>query len=163
MEKCLYLVCPTDCLESIINETFRQENYFYTSLGNSFCSDSKTLEYIRTFIQENHIKKICFVLSINNRIVLDGLGVQNFSAIEGLNSFYDEILVQKERSKPLWHNGNPQFSTLSYYLNQKINALRLELRNASDFPVEISGKIFHQNDFKPIYSDLVCIEKCDLN
>lgn len=43
MHKCLYLVCPTDCLEPIINNTFKQEHYFYTSLGNAFVADSETL------------------------------------------------------------------------------------------------------------------------
>ena len=35
METTLFLLCPTDCLESKINEEFKGDNLLYTSLANN--------------------------------------------------------------------------------------------------------------------------------
>ncbi len=43
MQKRFFFICPTDCLEHTINTTFKYENYFYTSLGNSFNYNRKTI------------------------------------------------------------------------------------------------------------------------
>lgn len=165
MRKCLYFLCPTDCLESIINNTFKCENYFYTSLGNSFVSDIETIAYIKETIRKHNIREIYFVLSNDNQIILDALGRQFFSGIRGLKKFYNEITRQKEHSEVSWQTDDRQFSVLSYYLNKKIKELQPELRNLLDHPIKIRGKIYNrqENAFKDIYSDLVCREKCYLN
>ncbi|WP_353778374.1 hypothetical protein [Winogradskyella sp. 3972H.M.0a.05] len=165
MHKALFLLCPTDCLESIINDTFKHENYFYTSLGNSFISDTETIENIKELIIQHNIRKIYFVLSDDNKIILDALGGQSFSDIRGLQKFYTEVTRQKERSEVLWQTDNRQFSILSYYLNNKIKELQLELDNLPIHLPRISGKIYfrQKNIFSNIYSDLICIEKHYLN
>ena len=81
MQKCFFLICPTDYLENAINKTFRSQNYFYTSLGNSFIYDDKTMKYIKQIVKKHNIQKFCFVLSIDNKIVLDALWKVNFSKI----------------------------------------------------------------------------------
>jgi len=165
MHKCLYLLCPTDCLETTINNTFKYENYFYTSLGNSFVSDIKTVKCIKELVQKHHIKEIYFVLAKDNKIVLDALGDQSFSKITGLNNFYTEIEKQHKRSKIVAQSWNRQFSMISYYLNKKIKTLQLELNNVSNEPIKISGKMYnkYQNAFTDIFSDLVCLEQFHLN
>ncbi|MEP5341385.1 MAG: hypothetical protein ABJL44_11065 [Algibacter sp.] len=165
MHTCFYLICPTDCLEQTINKTFKHESYFYTSLGNSFEYDHKTIEYIKKIIEKHNIKNICFVLSINNTIVLDALINNNFSNIRGLHNFYTEIKKQKEHLKVAFKSDKLQFTLLSYYLNRKIKELRLQLMHASNQPIKINGKIFNKTEsvFTTIYSDLVCLEKHQLN
>ena len=166
MQKCFFLICPTDCLEHTINKTFKYENYFYTSLGNSFIYDTKTIEYIRQIIKKHKIEEIYFVLSMDNKIVLDVLGDNNeFSNIEALNNFYDEITVQKRHSGVSFQNGNRQFAVLSYYLNKKIKELEFQLTNLSKEPIKVSGKIYNrdQDTFTDIYSDLVCLGAYCLN
>ena len=161
MHKRLYLLCPTDCLEPIINNTFKYENYFYTSLGNSFASDIETLKGIKELVKNHSIKEIYFVLSKDNKIILDALGNQSFSGIKGLNNFYNEIRKQKKRSKVSAQIGNRQFSVLSYYLNKKVKELQLELNHS----IKISGKIYNRNKdmFTNTYANLICLEKHHLN
>ncbi len=120
MQKCFFLICPTDCLESTINKIFKYENYFYTSLGNSFNYENKTLESIKKIIRKHKIKEIYFVISIDNKIILDAFGYQFFSEIRGLKKLYNEIISQKEESKISLQRGNDKFLVLSYYLNKRI-------------------------------------------
>ena len=163
-KKCLYLICPTDCIESIINRAYKCENYFYTSLGNSFVFDSKTINELYQIIEKHCITDICFVLSNNNKIIIDALGNQCYSNLNGLNNFYNEITKQKVRSEITSQNNNRKFLLISYYLNNKICELQLLLNALSNKPY-ISGKIYSscQNIFLDIYSNLVCLDKHHLN
>ena len=165
MYKNLFLLCPTDCLESVIRNRFSKESYFYTSLGNSFVYDIKTLDSIKELVHEHTIDRIYFVLSDDNQIILDALGGQFFSEIRGLKAFYNEILEQKKLSEVLWTANEREFSILSYFLNNKIKELQHKLDNEIDYPIKIGGKIFNrdENIFKDIYSDLICLEKHALN
>lgn len=161
MRKCLFLLCPTDCLEPIINNRFKYENYFYTSLGNSFIYDNETIEGIKEIVKSHNIRAVYFVLSSNNQIILDALGNQDFSDIRALSSFYKEITIQKKQSKEVRYTDNLQFSVLSYYLNKKIKQLQIELSDLQNYPIRIRGKVYDRyNDvFRAIYSDLICLEK----
>ncbi len=67
MQKHLYFICPTDYLETVIEASFLEENYFLTSLGNSLRLDSETLGEINGFIESKNINEITFVLSEDNR------------------------------------------------------------------------------------------------
>lgn len=165
MNAALFLLCPTDCLESIINTEYKGKNYFYTSLGNTFTCDSTTLESIKELINKYKIRKIYFVLSEHNKIVVDAMGGQIFSQIRGLQNFNKTINLNKKQSKLFWKTGDSVFSTLSYYLNQKIIQLQLNLSCVLTQPVIIKGKIFikSQNTFVDIYPDLVCLRKYNLN
>ncbi|MEX0360904.1 MAG: hypothetical protein AB3N10_07935, partial [Allomuricauda sp.] len=124
MQRSLYFVCPTDCLEPIINCTFGDKNHFYTSLGNSVVFDKHTIDYIEPLILKQNVKEIYFVLSISNSIIIDALENQNFVDIRGLNDFYDEVLRQKGHSEVLCRQDNRQFMILSYHLNKKIKELQ---------------------------------------
>jgi len=141
----MYLICPTDCLESTINQTFKDKNYFYTSLVNSFNYDDRTLEYISSTIIKHNIKEICFVLSIDNNIVIDALERNYFLNIEVLRDFYNEITIQKEHSKTIFKKSNLQFAILSYYLNKKIKELKLPITSLLNHPIKIVGKIYSKD------------------
>ena len=166
MRKALFLLCPTDCLETTIHNAFSCESYFYTSLGNSFVYDAKTLESIKTLIMVYKISHIYFVLSDDNQIILDALGKQYFSDIRGLKGFYKKVEKQKEHSELMWVTDNNQNSILSYLLNDKIRELQFDLRRSlRDNPVKISGKIYNrlEDTFRNIFSNLTCLDKHYLN
>jgi len=165
MQKTLYFVCPTDCLEAVINRSFRSKNYYYTSLGNSVVFDEETICSIKELILKHTITEIFFVLSISNPIINDALKNQVFSGIRGLNSFYDEVLRQKRRSEVLYREYNRQFTILSYHLNKKIKELQLVLNGLNIHELKIAGKVYcgQEDIFNKIYSDLVCTECFSLN
>jgi len=166
MSKCLYLLCPTDCLESVINRRdLRDENYFYTSLGNSVVFNNCTVQHIKMLLKKHDIREISFVLSENNTIVLDALGKKDFLNVRGLENFYNDITRQNEHSKVSGHRNNRQFSLLSYHLNKKIKELDVELNSLHFKRIKINGKIYNRqkNIFNTIYSDLICFNKFCLN
>jgi len=99
MQKCLYLLCPTDCLEPVVNNTFKCKNYFYYSLGNSFIIEKNTIECIKKIVQRHEVKEISFVLSSTNHIVIDALGTQDFVKMRGLSHIYYQIIKQKKIQK----------------------------------------------------------------
>ena len=70
MNASLFFLCPTDCLESIVNKIYKGENYFYNSLGNALTLDSTTLESIKRLVCRHNIKNIYLVLSEQNKIAL---------------------------------------------------------------------------------------------
>ena len=165
MKKCLYYICPTDSIESIIEQTFHQENYFYSSLGNSINFTDNELKETKKLIYLKKIREIVFVLSEDNKIVLDALGNQNFSDIRGLNSFYNQVVGKKKHLEMTWKTLNPQFLILSYFLNQKIKKLENGLNDLIIDPLTITGKIYNkqENVFKDIYSDLILTENIVFN
>lgn len=165
MHNTLFLLCPTDNLEPIINRGSDHENYFYCSLGNSFNADSKTLQFLKALITKQEIKAIYFVLSHDNKIVLDALGPQHFSDIRGLKTCYKDLVMLKYESKLLWTSQVTQSAIVSYYLNQKIKALQQALASITESSIIIRGKIYYKQEhrFCPIYSDLLCIKRSYLN
>ena len=165
MSAILFLLCPTDCLETIINKEYRGKNYFYNSLGNTLTYDSATLASIKCLVIKHNIGKICFVLSEQNKIVKDALGGQIFSKLRGLQNFNEEIKLHKEQSELFWKTTDPIFSTLSYYLNQKIIELKLNFSCELRQSVNIKGKVYlkSKNTLVDIYPDLVCLTENKLN
>ena len=104
MNASLFLLCPTDCLEFIINKEFEGKNYFYSSLGNTSTFDSITLEAIKGLIDKHHIREIYFVLSMRNKIVSDAMGGQTFPQTRMLQNFTKEIGLHKKQSKLFYHH-----------------------------------------------------------
>ena len=165
MQKHLYFICPTDCLEPIINKAFKQENYYFSSLGNSIEFENKIVNALRKLIKTKSIEEISFVLSSDNDIISDALGRQYFSAFAGLNTVYKQLRSKKEYLDFSWQTRNPQHLILSYYLNEKINKLRFELEGLFCCPLRISGKIYNrkENVFEEIYPGLICNDYFNLN
>ncbi|MUU77109.1 hypothetical protein [Winogradskyella endarachnes] len=164
MQNNLFLVCPTDNLEPVINTMFSYENYFYTSLGNTFSQDKRILDNLSELIITKQIGNIFFILSSKNKIILDALGHQFFKNITGLEQLYNKIEEQKGYSK-FWNNNQFQNLLFSYYLNDKINELNYNLNDSLFQPVTIKGQIYNaqHNKFYPIYSNLICREKFYFN
>ena len=165
MNASLFFLCPTDCLESIVNKNYKGKNYFYTSLGNNSSFDLISLESIKALICRHNIRNIYFVLSEQNKIAVDAMEGQTFPKIRGLQNFNNSINQSKKQSELFWKTSEPVFSALSYYLNQKIRQLQLNLSHELTQSVNLEGKIYikSQNKFIDTYPDLVCLRKYNLN
>lgn len=165
IHNCLYLICPTDFLEYTINKKCRTKNYFYTSLGNSFEYNKKTIKLLKKMIKKHNIVEIYFVLSLDNKIVMDVVENNKLYRISALNNFSKEISIQKIYSEIHIGTHNIQFTFLSYYLNKRIKELELQLINVLNLPIKIRGKIYNriQDSFTNIYLDVVCLKKYQLN
>ena len=165
MTNCLYLVCPTDFLETTINKRFKGNNFFYSSLGNAVEFNESLIYELKSLIQKHHITSVRFVLSYNNKMVLDALNKQAYSDIAGMNSFYTELNKCKQRSKVSWNINNKQFCVLSYYLNAKVKQLQFKLANSVSQKLSIKAKVYNHKykRFTKAYSNLICLEKHQLN
>ncbi|SIS71054.1 hypothetical protein SAMN05421766_103536 [Zobellia uliginosa] len=164
MRNNLFLLCPTDNLEPVINTVYSCENYFYTSLGNTFSRDFKTMEYLYKLIRRKNITNLFIVLSSENKIISDAVENQFYKNIRGLEKLYTNIGEQKEHLE-FWDDNPSQDLLFSYYLNHKIKAISDDFNHWFGQSLTIKGKIYNQreNKFYPIYSNLICKEKFHLN
>lgn len=165
MQKHLFFICPTDHLEIIINDTFKHENYYVTSLGNSISFNANKVEEINALIESKGINEISFVLSDNNCIVVDALEKQNFASINGLSNLYHQIIRQKERTRIIWQTQNIQTSVFSYYLTTKVDELAPQLNKWFINYLKINAKIYNRqkNVFHEVFSDLIYNQNFILN
>jgi len=97
MNRRLYMICPTDHLESVINDRFNGPMFFYTSLGNTVAFTEKALGQIAELIEEKSIKEITFILSEDNNILQDALNSQSFVGTRGLYKPYSDFLEYKKQ------------------------------------------------------------------
>lgn len=165
IKKSLFFICPTDCLEPVISDVFAQENFYYSSLGNSINFNAKSVGQIKKLIRKRDINEILFVLSNDNRIVLDALGKQNYSDVRGLGSFYKKVKLQRDQMGLSWQIWDRPSLLLSYHLNKKIRELTFRLKDFMTDGLSISGKIYNREEdqFTDIYPELICMEHANLN
>ena len=165
MNETLFLVCPSDCLEARINKQYTTVNYFYTSLGNSFNIDQKSLKNIQELITNHSIRNIYFVLSSDNQFILDALEGHFIFKDKRLTSFYEEICEHKHLSNKTWITDNNEHLIISHFLHKNIEQLDLKLHSITTDHLTIKGLIFDSltNNFLPIYSNLTMINKHQLN
>ena len=123
------------------------------------------MRQIEALIKKRKINEISFVLSCDNRIVLDALGNQDFLAIRGLSIFYKQVTLQKKQMGLSWKIWDHPSLLLSYHLNKKIRELKLELPDCAIDQLSISGKIYNRQEdiFTDIYPDVVCMEYASVN
>ena len=164
MDKRLFLVCPTDCLEGIINQKFKSINFFYTSVGNSFCIDNKTIDNIKELAFRQGIKNIDFVLSLNNTFISNTSFQKIKLKDEILNRYQQEIKDKKEQVKIIDQEGKNQHLLLSYILNDKIKQLEYQLADYIK-KIKIGAKVYNRdtNDFLDVYSELFNFQKYKMN
>lgn len=165
MHKCLYMICPTDKLESVIFHRFEGQKYFYSSLGNSVVLDKITLRQITALIQTEGINEISFVLSEDNLIVRDAVRTQKFSDIGGLKKLYNSIEQQKNQTIHPWQTCNQYAEFLSYYLTQRIEELQSRLQDFALNQPTIHAKLYSPDEdrFRAVYSDMFRVDTVQLN
>ena len=164
MTRHLYFVCPTDNLEPVIDNEFKQENYYITSLGNSITFDNETISEINELLSSRNIRNVSFVLSHNNRVVMEAIE-KGDTEIPGLIDFQCRIKEQKKQSEALWLKADHRLLTLSYHLNSQISLLRSELSCIADHPPSIKGMIYDLSErkFKGIYSYMISENQVSVN
>ena len=165
METTLFLLCPTDCLESKINKEFKGDNLFYSSRANNYSFCMNTVANLEELIINNDIKEIYFVLSTQNKIILDTIAGQSLSQIRGFQNFDHLTNKHKELSELFWNSTDTKRVIISYFNNHKIEQLKENFRSDINRLVRIKGKIFFktENEFLNIYSKLVCLNHLNLN
>ena len=127
--------------------------------------DSITLESIIRLVCRHNIRNIYLVLSEQNKIAVDVMEGQTFPKIRGLQNFNNSINQSKKQSELFWKTREPVFSSLSYYFNQKIRQLQLNLSYVLTQSVNLEGKIYIKSQYKfvDIYPDVVCLRDYSLN
>ena len=165
MHKCLYMICPTDRMESVICSKYEGYKYFFTSLGNAQILDDETIGQIAALIEKHDIRQITFVLAEDNQIILDAIGNQSFFEVRGLRAFYDFIQEQKKNTLNSWQMYQQYPMLLSYHLNERIKHLQTKLRGMLPYPPQYNGKLYSKeyNSFRDIHSELVCFYPNNLN
>ena len=158
MQTCLYMICPTDYLEVIVDNRFSGHKHFYSSLGNTFSMDDRTLGYISGLIKNKDINEIFIMLSEENRIVHDALKNQRYMGIRGLDESYHEFLEHNKHAVRSWKAGDYHNLILSYHLNEKVIELSESLDGLLSKQPIIRGKLFSKvkNEFINIHSNLIC-------
>ena len=140
----LYFVCPSDNLENLIDETYPQENFYLSSLGNSISFSSEFTEEINALIESKSIEKITFVLSKDNKFVLDGIKTKEFSNIRDLDEFYTTIGNGLDISSKAYNDNNLQTLITSYFLKLKIEEMNLNLHEWLSPKVVVDAKVYNR-------------------
>ena len=165
MQKHLYFLCPTDHLESVVNKYFKQDNYFWTSLGNSVAFDDDQMVELKALIEAKEINKITFILSRDNQLISDALRDQDFSYLKGLGDFYYEIARQSFEATGIWQTSDLAVPVVSKYLEMKLKTLKAKLDNQMTQRIELEAKIYMENtnQFSEINTSLFDREAFCLN
>lgn len=165
MKRKLYFICPTDHLESIINNKFPEENFFYTSLVNSVNFNLKNTLEISRLVNSKEISEINFVLSINNVFVEDALNKQLFNGTRGLKKFYNSVRDNTEFVKSIWYSNDVRIPIISNYLNSQIRQFSNQIYIENGNKIMLNGQIYIFNDtyFERIQCNLNFDEVHNLN
>lgn len=94
-KNCLFLICPTDCIEALISINFKGQAFFYTALGACFEWDIKTQKSLVETIAKKNIRQITLVTKMNNTFFMDKIKVKynlaNYSIEEALQDIEDKL------------------------------------------------------------------------
>ncbi|CAL2091044.1 conserved hypothetical protein [Tenacibaculum sp. 190524A05c] len=152
MQKCLYFICPTDALESVINNSFNSENYYYTSLGNSINLNDRVIASLEDLIVDKRISEISIIIANDNRIIRDAVEDKSFSEINGLDGFYETIEIQRNFLNVFWQINKGKDTLLNNFIRNKIKEIQDVLNKLFLNPVKVSGKIYQKRE--SIFTDI---------
>lgn len=157
MLKHLFFVCPSDNLETLIEKNYFHKNYFLSSLGNSISFSDDFMDEINSLLETKDIQKITFVLSNNNRFILDAMINQEFKYIRGLKKYYQMVEERKELASKSFKNQNFRSLITSHILKTKVNELNSKLLDWIRNKITIKGKIYDtdKNSFIDVKIDLI--------
>ena len=165
MYKHLYFVCPSDNLEALIEKKFPHENYFMSSLGNSISFSKDIIEEVNALIESKGIEKISFILSEDNKLVLDGIKNQNFDNIKDLRRLFKDISEIKKETSKVYKERNIQKMITSKLLKRKIKEMNVNLHGWLSSKVSIDAKVYCRNsdEFKQVPNHLIEPHSLHLN
>ena len=165
MQKNLYFLCPSENLEAVIEKRYPQENYFLSSLGNSISFSDDFILDINSLIESKGIGKIIFILSNNNRFILDAMKNQEFKYIKELKEYYKTIEERKVLTIKSYKNKNFTSLITSHIIKTKINELNSNLFDWIRNKISIEGKIYDptKNMFFDVRINIIEPESLFLN
>ncbi len=105
----LFLICPTDYMENILNSTYREKAFFYTALGADFSWDNSTQLKLIELIESQNVTQIVFVVKSTNRFY------QKTNALENVSKFrINDTLLGIEESLPncFLNQSHPMLKTM---------------------------------------------------
>ena len=164
MHNNLFFICPTDHLEMTINDTFKDENYFYTSLGNSVSFGPDLAKQLTEIVEAKNIKKVFFMLSYDNPIVLNGMKSKLPSSYLRMKGFYSEIAKESNTTLELWERCDSRNIILTNLLRRRIEEFKACL-NKTSIDLVINGKLYLKKEriFKDINSHPISTNLYNLN
>lgn len=153
MQRQLFFICPSDCLEPKINTSYTQENYFYTSLGNAVDFDSNTVLELKQLMLAKNIRRVFFMLSDDNRFIFDSTTRKTSSSIEVVQSLCAVSALENKLVQLFWKKCDTKKVILTNLMNTKIEAFKLALGFSSE-ELDVKGIIYEKakNNFNEIQS-----------
>lgn len=115
----LFFTCPTDFLETTIENTFQEEKLFKKVLANSLDFESNELDEIMTIVASRDVDEVTFVLSSENRLFTEGMSEIPFNNLKGVSSFCKQF-TGPEDAIGKDQESNVLEPIMSYYLLQKV-------------------------------------------
>ncbi|WP_298541437.1 hypothetical protein [uncultured Aquimarina sp.] len=107
---CLFMICPTDNIESVLRQTYDCQAFFYTALGANFRWDIDTEQSLITLIENQKITQLIFITKYTNLFYREILEPE-------IEPFFNvnETLLQVDKTLP------------DYFLSQSHPILRMML------------------------------------
>jgi len=163
--KHLYFICPTDNLETIIENTFSNTNYYLSSLGNTINFDQGFIEEVNAQIRAKGISEITFILFDTNRIILDLYALEEKKSMENIDKFFSNEHKNKEDKTISEQQGVYYSQLIATYLYSKIRELQLAMSESSHKHLKINGQVYNRkmNIFTEIKNRTACYSSFSLN
>ncbi len=156
--KTLFLICPTDFLETTINSRFKGDNYFYSSLGNSFqLSDDLLFGQIKEFLLDKSINRIMLVLKDSNTFFSGKLNESDANSIACIKDIQKDTLKNKTEIAKFSGDLNTQKKlAISKYLNRKTRLLENQLKDEFS-SINVKAQLFIEADesFEDVFNPLI--------
>ena len=161
----LFFTCPTDYLESIINNSFPEHHYFYSSLGNSVVFDLETVADLNALIEAKNISSINFILASDNRVVNTALSEHHTMQLEGLIPFNRSIRQQYVQSFPTWKTASLPYLLICAHLKNKLNEIKIELYPWLSTKIKLNCMVYDVNNrsFKNVNAQSYLFEGLNMN
>jgi len=165
MKHVLNFVCPTDHLETIIDQSFDHLNFYCTSLGNCLKIDAGFIASLISIINKNKIGFVYFILSDQNEIIKDAIQNRNYSDIRGLSKLSIRLEGLSEKSREIWDTEELYSLIVSNHLNLMIKELAFNLKDKTAQNIVIQGKIYQHDTatFSNVFPDTVSEKYLNLN
>ena len=165
MLKHLYFICPTDNIETIIENTFSNTNYYLSSLGNTINFDQGFIEEVNAQIRAKGISEITFILSDTNRIILDLYSLEEKKSMENIDKFFSNQRKNKEDKAISEHEAVFHSQLIATYLYSKIRELQLAMSESSYNHLKVNAQVYNRqmNMFTKIKNSTACYSSFSIN
>lgn len=93
----LFLICPTDHIESVLSQSAGYKTYFYSALGASFTWDDTTQQNLVSLIENQKIDQVIFVTKCTNRFFQETYESANAHTFQ-----VNQTLLKLEKTLPFY-------------------------------------------------------------